>query len=402
MIARQSTLDRVRRGRLCTGCGGCAAISAKIAMAESADGFRRPVLDAPLTPEEDRRIAEICPGVSISGAESTDPLWGRVVSLRSGHASDPDLRFRASSGGALSAVLVHLLKSEAVDGVIHTAADPSDPVANRTVVSRSPEEIARASGSRYAPSSPLEGIDAHLQSGERFAFVGKPCDVAALRAMARQDPRIDRQIPVMLSFFCAGIPSRTGAQEILSRLGVRPDHLAWFRYRGHGWPGTARAGLRDGTQRNMSYRESWGGILTGHVQFRCRICPDGTGNAADLVFADAWHGDDSGYPSFEEAEGRSLIVARTPRGEALAVQALAADAVRAEDECMSNLPRMQPGQATRMRVLLARLAALVLMAQPIPAFRGFRLFRAAREAPAGLLLRNFVGTGRRVLLGRRG
>jgi coenzyme F420 hydrogenase subunit beta len=37
----------------------------------------------------------------------------------------------------------------------------------------------------------------------------------------------------------------------------------------------------------MSYADSWGGILSRHVQFRCKICPDGTGGFADVVCADA-------------------------------------------------------------------------------------------------------------------
>src|SRR3712207_7050821 len=38
---------------------------------------------------------------------------------------------------------------------------------------------------------------------------------------------------------------------------------------------------------------------------RCKICPDGTGEFADIVCADAWYGKD-GYPDFAEREGRSL------------------------------------------------------------------------------------------------
>ena len=60
------------------------------------------------------------------------------------------------------------------------------------------------------------------------------------------------------------------------------------------------ATLREFTERTMSYHNSWGKILSRHVQHRCKICADGTGNPADLVCADAWHADDEGYPLFEE------------------------------------------------------------------------------------------------------
>ena len=48
------------------------------------------------------------------------------------------------------------------------------------------------------------------------------------------------------------------------------------------------ATLRDGSERSTSYHESWGNILSKHVQHRCKVWADGTGVAADLVCADAW------------------------------------------------------------------------------------------------------------------
>ena len=397
-----ATLARVERGRLCTGCGACAALSGNIRMQVSPRGYNRPVPAGNLTEAEDRRIAGVCPGLGIRSGNTSDddPLWGRMIGLRTGHATDPALRFRAASGGALSAVLNYLVEHGIVEFVLHTEADPSDPVANRTAASSTPEQIANAAGSRYAPSSPLARIGEHLASGKRFAFVGKPCDVSALRAMARIDPRIDAQVPVMLSFFCAGVPGRRGAAEIIRRLGLKPEQVAQFRYRGNGWPGFATARLRDGSERNMGYDESWGRVLTRHVQFRCKICPDGIGNDADIAFADAWH-TDNGMPRFDEAEGRSLILSRTRTGEDLLRAAIGAGTLQATPEARHRIEAMQPAQATRKRVLIARLAALAATLQPVPVFRGYRLFRLARQASPAALLRNFLGTGRRTLLGPR-
>ena len=168
-----------------------------------------------------------------------------------------------------------------------------------------------AAGSRYAPVAPLAAIAAELDAGGRFAFVGKPCDVSALRQWAKHDPRIDVQVVVMLSFFCAGTPSQAGTDRIIKRLGANPDRLASFRYRGDGWPGYATAVEADGRTTRMSYAASWGEILSREVQYRCKICPDAVGGVADIAAADAWYGDEGGYPSFDEQEGRSLIVART-------------------------------------------------------------------------------------------
>lgn len=399
-------LDRVRRGNLCAGCGGCTLVAPdKIGMGMTAQGYLRPTLSAPLTKPEDRRIARICPGLGQTvqaEGRSDDILWGPYVSMHTGWSSDDSLRHTASSGGALSALLIHLLETGTVDAVIQTAASPVVPVANATVLSTSPEEVHRAAGSRYAPSAPLAGISALLDDDRRFAFVGKPCDVAALRALAAEDPRIEARIPVTLSFFCGGIPSQGGAERILERLGTDLGATQAFRYRGNGWPGRATATLHDGSERSMSYFDSWGGILSHHVQLRCKICADGTGKAADIVCADAWETDDAGYPLFEERRGVSLIVARTSRGGTLLADAAAAGRLATQPFAPPNLAAIQPGQAGRRRVLLARLAGLRVLGRPVPRYKGLHIAAAARQGRTLTSLKNLLGMIRRGLTGRLG
>ena len=71
--------------------------------------------------------------------------------------------------------------------------------------------------------------------------------------------------------------------RLLKALDADPAEVVGFRYRGNGWPGFATAVLRDGTERKMSYHDSWGKVLSKHVQHRCKICADGTGIAADII-----------------------------------------------------------------------------------------------------------------------
>jgi coenzyme F420 hydrogenase subunit beta len=398
------SLARVARGRLCAGCGACAALApGKVAMAEDARGWLRPVQRAPLDAAEDAAIAAVCPGLGLTrpaGAARTDAFWGPVASARVGWATDPALRRRASSGGALSAILTHLLATGAVARVVQTGADPARPIANAPAVSATAAAVAEAAGSRYAPSAPLAGARRLADPAAPAAVVGKPCDAAALRGLTRREPSLAQAFPVVLSFFCAGVPSLAGAREVLSAMGAPEAEVTAFRYRGEGWPGHAAARLTDGTERRMSYADSWGSILSRHVQFRCKICPDGVGEAADIVCADAWECDERGYPRFEEAEGVSLILARTPLGERIVAEALAAGALAAEPFDMGRLAAMQPGQTRRKRALAARLAALAAMGRPRPRYRGFGLGAAARGAGLATLAREFLGLCRRTVAGR--
>ncbi len=388
-------LARVARGRLCSGCGGCALVApGRVSMAYDAQGFLRPRQTGRLTAEEDAQIARLCPGLGQRvdpAGRPDDPLWGPWLEMRQGHATDEGLRHAASSGGALSAVLVHLLEAGVVEGVVQTAADTALPIGNVTVLSRTPDQIRAAAGSRYAPSAPLADLTPYLEGEERFAFVGKPCDVAALRARALDDPRIDARFPVMLSFFCAGVPALSGARAVLEKLGVTEAETAAFRYRGNGWPGRATARTHDGREESMTYHDSWGLVLSRHVQHRCKICADGTGVAADLVCADAWESDARGYPVFDEAPGVSLIVARTRRGAEILAAAEDAGHLATQPFDPAGLAAMQTGQSGRRRALLGRLMALRLLGRPVPRYRGLGLWAAAREGGPATTLRGFLG-----------
>jgi len=402
---RSPSLKRVAQGALCAGCGGCALVGeGAVEMEMLPPGFLRPVERGPVSAAAEARIAALCPGLgqSVTVGERTDhPLWGPYLEMHTGHATDPDLRFRASSGGGLSALLVHLLAAGEIDGVVQTAAGSlpeTAPVANVAVLSQSAGEIADAAGSRYAPSAPLAGIGPYLEAPTgRYAFVGKPCDVAALRALEAQDPRVAARFPYLLSFFCAGVPSQNAAESLLRALGTGPEEVTAFRYRGHGWPGRATATLRDGSERSMTYMESWGSVLSREVQNRCKICADGTGTAADIVCADAWEADERGYPRFEETDGISLIVPRTQKGLALMQAARAAGHLETAPFDPAGLEAIQPGQTKRRQALLARLAGLRITGRPVPRYRGLLLRQAARQNSLKANFVNFAGMVRRVL-----
>ncbi len=404
-MRRSGTLEKVLRGQLCTGCGLCAAVSdGAIEMSMAPPGYARPTQITSLSPAAEAAIAQSCPGAVVepwSQSTNAHPYWGPWRDISVGHAANPRVRYAGSSGGALSALLIHALQTGLVDRVLHITADPERPTQNITIYSRTPEEVVAGSGSRYTASSPLANLDDALAEGGAMAFVGKPCDVSALRRLAKLDPRVDRHVPLVLSFFCGGMPSHDGVARILAAMGVEPSNLVSFRYRGNGWPGRAVATTRDGQTAEMSYADSWGGYLSKEVQFRCKICSDAVGGTADIACADAWYGGESGYPQFDERDGRSLIVARTEVGQRLLEDARRSSILETEALDIAQIDLMQPSQARRKRLAIARLAALVVSGQPKPLMRGTMLPEAFASASFAEAARNFVGTLRRIVVGRR-
>jgi coenzyme F420 hydrogenase subunit beta len=161
------------------------------------------------------------------------------------------------------------------------------------------------------------------------------------------------------------------------------------------------AETRDGATLEMTYTKSWGAHLSREVQFRCKICPDAVGGVADVACADAWYGDEEGYPSFDEVDGRSLIIARTELGQKLLDEAISNGTVVIEPLDPREIAKMQPGQARRKRLILARTAALPLASRPVPKMKGLSVVAAARRARPIDLIVNFLGALRRTVVAKR-
>jgi coenzyme F420 hydrogenase subunit beta len=399
------TLAKVLKGQLCTGCGLCAGVSSgAIDMVIDAAGYARPLQNVPLEPAAEAMIAAACPGKTVAPwprDAGEDMQWGPHREVMTGYAIDSALRQSASSGGGISALAIHALQAGLVDAVVQTGVDPADPTRTATRISDSTETVAASVGSRYGPSSPLSGITTLLEDSRRFAFIGKPCDVSALRSLAKVDARVNERFPIMLSFFCAGIPSLKGTDQILADLGVARADLSDFKYRGDGWPGYATATRHDGSAERMSYEDSWGGRLSKVVQFRCKICPDAVGGSADVACADAWYGDENGYPTFEETDGRSLMITRTAAGKALVDAARAKGIVATEPVPIRDIDKMQPSQARRKRLIASRLAAMAVTFQPLLAPKGVGIAATARTAGVGETVKSFLGLIRRIVQGRK-
>jgi coenzyme F420 hydrogenase subunit beta len=397
--AASPLIDSIVKNGLCTGCGICEAIAPKgaIQIKINRAGYARPSQKETIPEDSENIIRDVCPGIRIghpNGVRNYDAQWGPLVGVRAGHAAEKETRRQGSSGGVISALAIHLLQQHEVNFIAQIAVSSTDPLKNELQISRTQEDVLRAAGSRYSPSAPLQSMRELLAYGQKFAFIGKPCDVAALRRYAQYDKRVDEFVPYMLSFMCAGIPSIEGTYELLLKLGVDRSKLKSFRYRGDGWPGMARAITNEDKVFEADYNSSWGTVLNRHLQFRCKICPDGTGEFADVVCADAWYGKD-GYPDFAERDGRSLILSRTSKGEALVASVIGSKGIQANELPVKEIARMQPYQVHRKQVVLGRLIATFLARGRAPIYSRMGLMRLALRANKIDWLKNAWGTYRR-------
>jgi len=399
---RLQTFQDVAEQHLCTGCGACAYLAPdRYRMVDSADGFRRPL---PLV-RIDGRDPEIsaCPGASL---QHDNPLpadhdwsvgaeWGPVLEVWEGWAGDADLRWRGSSGGVTSALALHALEHGGMAGVLHSRPVPGSPLRSEATLSTDRAGLLDGAGSRYAPASPCDRLDLVESAAAPCVMVGKPCDVAGAVAAARQRPPLQQRLGLTIAVFCAGTPSSRGTHEALSVLGVAPGEVVDLRYRGHGWPGEFTATTRDGTEHALSYADSWGAILQKHRQWRCMICPDHTGEFADLSVGDPW------YREIQPGEhGHSLVVVRSERGREVVRAAIRSGAVVLSRVPATRLVASQPHLLQVRGSVLGRTATMRALSMATPSYRRMPMLRAFWRLGARQKVRATVGTARRVL--RRG
>ncbi len=395
-------VDDVAKWRLCLGCGACVVSCDQkaITMKDICDQGLRPLVDGSRC-NRCGMCLRACPGLGIAyeGSDEGDPSqsfrksWGSFLEIWEGYATDPEIRFLGSSGGAATALALFCVEQGLVEGVLHVGKDQGEPWRNRTMVSRSRAELLSNTGSRYSPASPCEGLGLAEQSSSPFAFVGKPCDMHGLRKLQMQRTRLKESITLAIGIFCAGTPSTQGLLDLLDKLQTSRNDVQDIRFRGKGWPGLFSVGLRNGHGRSpsLSYAESWG-FLNRYRPFRCSLCPDGTSEFADISCGDPWYREPSGGDP-----GRSMVLVRTERGREILQAALKAGYLNLEKADPKIIKGSQINLLNKRRAVWGRIAAMKAFGLPTPDYEGFPLLSNWMELPVGGKARSFLGTARRIL-----
>lgn len=374
-------------------------------MQMTAGGSLRPVGE--FSPSEEAAVLAACPGVAVETEafvneprRRQDVVWGGYYGMQYAWAADADIRFRAATGGVLTALAVHLLASGAAKFILHTAADPNAPMRSRWVMSETRAQVVAASGSRYGPCAPLAGLTAALVREQPFAIVAKPCDLSAVARLAQQDARVAKWCVARLNLVCGGQSRLSKSAAVLAEYGVDEDALSVFRYRGYGNPGRTRVETQDGRAFEKTYKEMWGDESGWEIETRCKFCPDALGEAGDVASADVWAG---GEPTGEDA-GINGIIVRSQRGKELVAAAVdAGELVLGEPITAAQFSQFQPHQVAKKQRLAARFDGLQQSGYPVIQLHetaSARLQTLAQELAPDDYAAEVQGTIRRAQSGR--
>ena len=357
-----NNLNDIVDNGLCIGCGLCQSIAGKenIEVSMTPKGRLEPKEIGKISPEVFNKILNVCPGTIVEGLPKEEVasnsknnlVWGYYLSLFYSWSTDKKIRFESSTGGLLNGLSLYLLESKKVKFIMHTDANPKKPMRSVSKFSYNKEELlGNESRSRYGPASPLDKFHKALDLNQPFAFVGKPCDISAVRQLAKIDSRVNKLCKYLLTLVCGGFAEFTKSQDFIESFKVKEDDLSIFRYRGFGNPGRMYIKTKDGREHDREYNSFWGEESTWRVPFRCKICPDAIGESADVAALDTWRG---GSPKGED-EGFNAAIVRTKKGMDLINSAAKAGFIHIGDKLkIEDIDDFQPHQVNKKKAVYAR------------------------------------------------
>ena len=327
------------RSGLCHGCGACAGICPAGTLQIGGEGFPRQVSRC----LECNRCVEICSGVGVDFQRLGEYVFGegytygdflgKVLEARVGHATDLRVRLAGASGGVVSALLVHLLKTKEVDAVVVSRPSPANLFLSTGLVARTPEEIITAAGSHYSRSSTMTVLADLKDRGERIALVGLPCHIHALRTAQSNSPPEWRNVVFVVGLFCHFTLPPGAVADLAHIAGGRrrqPVRICYRDKESMGWPFDGpRVFYADGSSWTSAYLPSEVMSILGHLYplGRCLLCVDATAEFADLSVGDPWIRKDDGGWKYTQPEGNSVILIRTDTGRQILHRAESAGAI---------------------------------------------------------------------------
>lgn len=398
MIDTNSNINKIYKSGLCLGCGLCEGVagSQEVKMELDTEGFYYPKL-LNLSKSNDEIIRKVCPSFNVINEVSyskDERIWGSMEGMYSAYSTNKEIRHKGSSGGVISGLAISLLESNFVDAVLQVGGDENDHTKNKLRISKTRQEVLSCASSRYAPALIFnEIIELFESSSLTFCFIGKPCDVSALKNLLQVYPKYKNRIKLTVALICAGMPSFKATDDLVSSFKpVKPINS--LVYRGNGWPGYFSFRDRENKEFKMSYNDSWGKVLGKQIHHRCKICPDGIGLQADIAVGDAWETKD-GYPDFTEKEGKSLVLVRTNRGNQVLNEIDRTGVLLLETLTRDKLKIMQPYQYNRRLRSGIRVIAFVLAKGKKMNFKNLSLGSNSLLVSPIQLLKEFVGSFKR-------
>jgi coenzyme F420 hydrogenase subunit beta len=246
---------------------------------------------------------------------SWKPPIGKVIELTAARAMDTAIRKRATDGGAVTAILIHLFNTGRIDGAIVTRQ--TGPFNREPYLAITREDIIESAGfyfdtshgfkhfghnySTYSPS--VQEFRPMIEKGlHRIAIVGSPCQIKAVRKIETLGIVPSDAIKFHLGLFCSG--NFTFSEDDRYRL----EKIADFK-----WDDVVKINIKENLMIHLKGQR----ILSIPIEkldsmkrYACRFCMDYSAEYADISFG-----------GIGAKEGWTTVITRSPLGRAVVADA---------------------------------------------------------------------------------
>jgi coenzyme F420-reducing hydrogenase beta subunit len=331
--SENQSLNAVISGGYCIGCAACTRgeIASPLSIELDAYGCLQAkakstaqsiaAVDPSVCPFSETALSEDTLGKTLfcSDGVKHDSYIGHYRETWAGYVVEGKYCEQGSSGGFASWVLNELLAKDLVDAVIHVKPRQPDGQDRRLFVyaiSRTATEILSGAKSHYYPIEMSEVLRLVRETPGRYAIVGLPCFIKALRLLAHESPVFADRIVFCVGLFCGHLKSTGFSESYAWQCGIRPDQLRAvdFRRKQAGklssQYGVGVIGLQDGhlIERTASasdlFGSDWG---LGLFKYKaCDYCDDVVAETADVSIGDAW------LPEYvSDYRGTNVVIVRS-------------------------------------------------------------------------------------------
>jgi len=314
-------IDEVQKPGLCHRCGGCVTFCTSI----NYGALELDEQGAPQYADKAKCIEcglcySICPEIDEMREETKqvagwEPPIGHVIETTLARAIDPAIRDKATDGGVVTALLVHLFDRGHIDGAIVTKQ--TGPFERDPWLATSRQEIIDAAGfyfdsshgvkhfghdySTYSPS--VQEFRPMMQKGlRRVALVGTPCQIQTLKKMEAMSIVPSDSIRYTLGLFCSGNYIFDGDER------KKLEGIGNFK-----WDDVKKVNIKETLmiQLNSGKKIDIGlDSIDFMKRYACRFCPDYSSEYADISFG-----------GIGADEGWTTVITRSPLGRAILADA---------------------------------------------------------------------------------
>lgn len=241
-----------------------------------------------------------------------DTLIGPLERARVGYAAATEVREQAASGGAVTALLLHLLATGQADGaLVCVTAVQAGRVRAEYRIATTPEQVLEARGSTYVLGDFVHEAIPLVESFDgRVAVVGLPCEITAVR----QRENLAGKVVCRIALFCGHATRPELVDALTEHLSAEAGaELTFFSFRTGAWRGVMQARFANGV---VIERPSSTYLLYQNLSYfvarKCLACGDHFGYDADVCAGDLWS-----YRYKSESIKHTALLAKTPTGDDL-------------------------------------------------------------------------------------